>query len=497
MIYQSTRSNDCTATSAEAILRGLAPDGGLYSPPSLSLCDFDWRTTLKKDTFGMAEDVLAALLPDFSRAELEVLIRRAYAGKFESDDLTPSVPLGDDTVLELFRGPTSAFKDVALSMLPHLITAAKEKCGVTDDILILTATSGDTGKAAMEGFRDVAGTKILVFYPHGGVSAVQRLQMVTQEGANVCAAAVEGNFDDAQTAVKQIFSAVSEGELLAGKGVRLSSANSINIGRLAPQVVYYFRAYADLLARGTIQPGDKVDFAVPTGNFGDILAGWFAKELGLPVGRLICASNANDVLTEFIQTGRYDRRREFHRTISPSMDILVSSNLERLLFLMSGDAALVKGLMERLAAEGVYEIPEELHRRIGQDFWAGSCPDRATKGAIRQIFEEFHYLADTHTAVAWNVAQQYKAFTGSQAPVVILSTASPYKFPVAVLSALGEEAGDDEFAAMERLRELSGVPIPKNLQGLREKPVRHDEVLAKDALLPYVLGKAGQAVWHP
>ncbi|MBR2927888.1 MAG: threonine synthase [Oscillospiraceae bacterium] len=495
MNYQSTRNDACTASSAEAILQGLAPDGGLYSVRTLALLDFDWQETLKKDTFGMAVDVLTALLPDFSREEMTALVSAAYSGKFESDELTPSVALGDDTVLELFRGPTSAFKDVALSMLPRLITAAREKCGVSDEILILTATSGDTGKAAMEGFHDVDGTKIIVFYPHGGVSAVQQAQMCTQEGANVCVAAVEGNFDDAQSGVKKIFAAVSEGDLLAGKGVRLSSANSINIGRLAPQVVYYFRAYADLLARNVIKLGEKVDFSVPTGNFGDILAGWFAKEMGLPVGRLICASNANDVLTEFINTGRYDRRREFHKTISPSMDILVSSNLERLLFLMSGDAALVKQLMGELAESGCYEIPEGLFERLSREFWAGCCSDTATKGAIRQIWSEFHYLADTHTAVAWNVAQQYKAFTGSQSPVVILSTASPYKFPAAVLEALGEEAEGDEFAIMEQLHSITGVPVPKNLQGLKEKPVRHSTVLAKDDMLSFVLGKAGEKVW--
>lgn len=495
MNYQSTRSDSCTASSAEAILQGLAPDGGLFSMRTLALLDFDWQETLKKDTFGMAVDILTALLPDFSREEMTDLVAAAYSGKFESDELTPSVALGDDTVLELFRGPTSAFKDVALSMLPRLITAAKEKCGVRDEILILTATSGDTGKAAMEGFHDVAGTKIIVFYPHGGVSAVQQAQMCTQEGANVCVAAVEGNFDDAQTGVKKIFAAVSDGDLLNGKGVRLSSANSINIGRLAPQVVYYFRAYADLLARNVIKLGEKVDFSVPTGNFGDILAGWFAKEMGLPVGRLICASNANDVLTEFINTGRYDRRREFHKTISPSMDILVSSNLERLLYLMSGDAPLVKQLMDKLNANGCYEIPEELYNRLSKDFWAGCCNDTATKGAIRQIWNEFHYLTDTHTAVAWNVAQQYKAFTGSQSPVVILSTASPYKFPAAVLEALGEEAKGDEFAIMEQLHELTAVPVPKNLQGLKEKPVRHSTVLPKEDMLNFVLGKAGEKVW--
>ncbi|MGM9661752.1 MAG: threonine synthase [Oscillospiraceae bacterium] len=495
MNYQSTRSGAFTASPAEAILQGLAPDGGLYSMRSLRDIPFDWRATLKKDTFGMAEDVLTALLPDFSREEMAALVRRAYTGKFSSDVLTPSAEVGDDTVLELFRGPTSAFKDVALSMLPHLITAAKEKCGVSDDILILTATSGDTGKAAMAGFQDVPGTKIIVFYPHGGVSAVQQAQMTTQEGSNVCVAAVRGNFDDAQTGVKQVFASVGEGDLLAGKGVRLSSANSINIGRLAPQVVYYFRAYADLVAAGKLSCGEKADFAVPTGNFGDILAGWFAKELGLPVGRLICASNANDVLTDFLRTGRYDRRRPFHKTLSPSMDILVSSNLERLLFLMSGDDALVKSLMEQLSREGAYEVPPELKAKLDRDFWAGCCDDAATKRSIAQVWNEFHYLCDTHTAVAWHVAQQYKAATGSQNPVVILSTASPYKFPAAVLSALGGDGSGDEFAVMERLQALTGVPVPRNLQGLREKPVRHKTVMEKEEMLSFVLGKAGESVW--
>lgn len=495
MNYQSTRNDACTATSVEAILQGLAPDGGLFSMRTAELHTFNWQDTLKKDTLSMAADILAALLPDFSHEEMTALVQKAYAGKFETDDLTPSVPLGDDTVLELFRGPTSAFKDVALSMLPHLITAAREKCGVTDEILILTATSGDTGKAALEGFHDVPGTKIIVFYPHNGVSAVQRSQMVTQTGENVCVVAVEGNFDDAQSGVKQIFSAVNDGALLEGVPVRLSSANSINIGRLAPQVVYYFRAYADLLARGVVKLGERVDFSVPTGNFGDILAGWLARELGLPVGRLICASNANNVLTEFINTGRYDRRREFHKTLSPSMDILVSSNLERLLFLMSGDAALVRRLMDELAQNGCYSIPEELHLRLSEEFWAGCCTDSATRAAIRQIWEEFHYLADTHTAVAWNVAQQYKAFTGSQRPVVILSTASPYKFPAAVLDAIGEDVPGDEFDALERLHEVSAVPVPKNLRDLAQRPVRHSTVLPKEEMLSFVLGKAGQGRW--
>ena len=334
MQYQSTRNKNLKAGSAQAVLNGLAPDGGLYTMPSFDEARFDYRDVLNLDTFSMSARILSKLLPDFSEQEMTSLVRAGYEGKFESDHLTPSVPVGEDFILELFRGPTSAFKDVALSMLPRLMTAAKEKCGFTDEILILTATSGDTGKAAMEGFCNVPGTKIIVFYPYGGVSAVQQAQMATQAGDNVCVCAVRGNFDDAQTGVKKIFSAVGREKLLDGKGVSLSSANSINIGRLAPQVVYYYRAYADLLKMGRIREGDKVDFVVPTGNFGDILAGYFAKEMGLPVGRLVCASNANNVLTEFLRTGRYDRRRPFFKTVSPSMDILVSSNLERLLYLL-------------------------------------------------------------------------------------------------------------------------------------------------------------------
>lgn len=470
MNYQSTRNAALTASSAEAILNGLAPDGGLYAMPALAGLDFDWQRCLTLSTQGMATEILCALLPDFTHAEMEQLVHAAYTGKFETEDLTPTVPVGEDTVLELFRGPTSAFKDVALSMLPHLMTAAKKKCGVDDEILILTATSGDTGKAAMEGFCDVAGTKIIVFYPDGGVSAVQKAQMVTQGGDNTCVAAVRGNFDDAQTAVKQVFAKVGGENLLAGKGVRLSSANSINIGRLAPQVVYYFRAYADLVRRGTVAVGERVDYVVPTGNFGDILAGYFARELGLPVGTLVCASNANNVLTDFIRTGRYDKKRPFYLTSSPSMDILVSSNLERLLFLLSGDEQLVAKLMRQLTEDGAYEVPEELKEKIQSLFWAGCCGDAETKRTIGKVWQEHHYLCDTHTAVAWNVAQQYKAAHPAHAPVVVLSTASPYKFPAAVLEGLGEKAEGDEFAVMEQLERLTGIPAPKNLRGLRERP---------------------------
>ena len=496
MDYQSTRSSALHATAAEAVLRGLAPDGGLYTMPSLSEIKLDWRAVLKLDTLSMAREILAALLPSFSRQEMDELVHAAYEGKFESADLTPTVAVGDDAVLELFHGPTSAFKDVALSMLPRLMTASREKCGTKEEILILTATSGDTGKAAMAGFQDVPGTRIIVFYPYGGVSAVQQRQMETQAGDNVCVCAVRGNFDDAQSGVKEIFSEVERRQLLTGQGVCLSSANSINIGRLAPQVVYYFRAYAALCRMGRIQEGEAVDFAVPTGNFGDILAGFFAREMGLPVGRLVCASNANHVLTDFLRTGRYDRNRPFYKTVSPSMDILVSSNLERLLFLLSGDAALVAELMEQLKETGAYQVPQALLEKIQRVFWSGCCDDAATKAAIGRLWREHHYLADTHTAVAWQVAQDYKAACGDHHPVVVLSTASPYKFPAAVLEGLGEAPGEDEFEMMQRLCDLSGVKIPANLADLRQRPVRHRDVIDRQDMLAYVLRKAGEREWN-
>ena len=494
MIYHSTRSGSFPASSAEAILNGLAPDGGLYSFSPDTGFDLDWRNVLELDTRGMAVEILSALLPSFSTEEMRVLVDRGYEGKFETDDLTPTVKVGDDTVLELFRGPTSAFKDVALSMLPQLMTAARAKCGVSDEILILTATSGDTGKAAMAGFCDVPGTRIIVFYPHGGVSTVQQAQMATQKGGNVGVCAVRGNFDDAQTGVKNIFSAVSGQSLLDGKGIRLSSANSINIGRLAPQVVYYFRAYADLTSRGEIRTGDPVDYVVPTGNFGDILAGYFAKLLGLPVGKLVCASNANNILTDMLHTGVYDCNRPFYKTVSPSMDILVSSNFERLLYLLSGDPDLVAKLMQSLSNERVYEIPASVRSRLDELFWGGYCDDAGTKHAIGRVWNEYGYLCDTHTGVAWNVAQQYKAAVPGHAPVVILSTASPYKFPAAVLEAIGGKCPGDEFAIMEKLHEMTGVPVPPNLATLRSQPVRHRDVIDRNDMLAYVLSKAAKKI---
>ena len=480
MLYHSTRSLACQATSAQAVLEGLAPDGGLYMPQALP--DFDWRSCLTGSTLDMATAILTALLPDIPN--MPQLVHRAYAGKFETEDLTPTVPAGPFQVLELFRGPTSAFKDVALSMLPQLLTAARDALGVQEEIRILTATSGDTGKAALEGFHDVPGVGICVFYPDGGVSQVQRAQMVTQEGGNVHVCAVRGNFDDAQTGVKQIFAACQGKQL----PFRLSSANSINIGRLAPQIVYYFRAYRDLLDRGVIQMGQQVNFSVPTGNFGDILAGYLAKQLGLPVGMLLCASNANNVLTDFITTGTYDRRRPLLKTTSPSMDILVSSNLERLLYLLSQDTALVASLMEQLNREGVYTVPEGLLAAIQDQFWAGCCDDSRAEALMGQIWRDYGYLCDPHTAAGWAAALDYTSQTGDTRPMVVLSTASPYKFPAAVLSALGLDATGDGFDQMDRLQAATGIPIPRNLASLRGKPELHTAVIDKEQMLPYVLG---------
>ena len=483
MLYHSTRSNKTMVDSAQAVLSGLAPDGGLYIPAKLP--SLDVAACLQESTKEMATRIIGAMLPDVP--DMRTLVDRAYTGKFQTEELTPTVDTGKFTVLELFRGPTSAFKDVALCMLPQLLTKAKSVKGMQEDILILTATSGDTGKAALAGFQDVEGVKICVFYPEGGVSKVQRAQMVTQEGNNVAVCAVVGNFDDAQTGVKNIFAAGVDGRLPDGNRCRLSTANSINIGRLAPQITYYFKAYADLLAREQIKMGDEVNFCVPTGNFGDILAGFLAKKLGLPVGKLICASNANNVLTDFIRTGTYDRRRPLHKTISPSMDILVSSNLERLLYLMSEDTVLVASLMAKLNTEGFYTVPEGLKNAIGEEFWAGCCDDEKASATIGKVWREQKYLCDTHTATGWAVAEDYAAETGDNRPMVVLSTASPYKFPAAVLASLEESDLTDEFRQMERLEALTGVAIPNNLKGLEQKQERHTGVIEKEKMLSFVM----------
>lgn len=480
MRYQSTRSK-YTTDDVRAVLDGIAPDGGLYIDPSLGERPFDWAGCITLPPLKMAESLLSFLLPGFQ--DMGTLVERAYKGKFDCPELTPLVPVGEDYALELFHGPTSAFKDVALSVLPQLISAARQQLDKKGDTLILTATSGDTGKAALEGFHDVPGTRIAVFYPDGGVSAIQRMQMVTQRGSNVTVCAVRGNFDDCQRGVKDAFASLRN-----CPDLHLSSANSINIGRLAPQLVYYFSAYAQLLALGRIRLGDRVDYVVPTGNFGDILAGYMAKRLGLPVGRLVCASNANCVLTDFFHTGVYDRRREFLRTSSPSMDILVSSNLERLLFYaFDKDTDAVRVCMEALEREGAYRLNDKIMDRLRGDFAAYCCGERECADSISSVFRETGYLCDPHTAVGFRAARAYKRDQWKGAPVVVLSTASPYKFPGAVLHALGEELPADEFEQMEALHALSGAAVPKNLSSLRTAAELHRDVIEKDAMRDYVL----------
>jgi len=483
MDYKSTRSN-FTANSLNAVLMGPAPDGGLFIDPDMDKESFDWKACLKLDTIGMSKMILSKLLPDFK--DMDSLVEKAYRGRFETDDLTPLVKVGPAYVLELFRGPTSAFKDVALSILPRLMTAAMEQSGEKKKVLILTATSGDTGKAALEGFHDVPGIKIMVFYPHNGVSLVQKTQMTTQEGENVTVCAVKGNFDDCQTGVKKAFRSL--GSWAEEHGYRLSSANSINIGRLAPQTVYYFAAYRDLVNSGRIKLGDKVDYCVPTGNFGDILAGYWAKLLGLPVGRLICASNKNRILTDFFNTGVYDVRREFFKTSSPSMDILVSSNLERLLYLaFDKDTSKVCQCMEKLQSDGVYKVSDEILKKLSKDFDALCCTEEESQRAIADVWKEHSYLMDPHTSVAWHCAMQKKG----ENPMVVLSTASPYKFPQSVLKALGEKTDMDEFALMDALKSITGVPVPPNLSGLKGRKTRFEDVIENSGIEEYVK----EALW--
>jgi threonine synthase len=425
--------------------------------------------------------VLGSLLDDITPDEISGCVEAAYADNFDTPAVTPVTPMGADWLLELHHGPTSAFKDIALQMLPQLMRVARE--GTDERVMIVCATSGDTGKAALAGFADVAGCGVTVFYPAGKVSDIQRLQMVTQPGANVNVCAVEGTFDDCQTAVKRTFADTALAMRLAKDGVVLSSANSINVGRLVPQVTYYLDAYAQLSRRGTVTLGDPVDFFVPTGNFGDVLAGYYAKRMGLPVGRLVVASNSNDVLYDFISTGTYDRRRPFVKTISPSMDILVSSNLERLLFYLSdGDCELVASLMSDLDEKGSYTVPPSILERLHETFSAGRATDEQTAEAIRSTWEGDHVLLDPHTAVAKHVLDG----DDGEAPRVCLSTASPFKFSADVLRALGEDAPADGFACMDALAGLSGLTPPSGLSSLRDAEVRFSDVVATDGLEAYV-----------
>ena len=487
MQYFSTRNKNYKVSSAEAIAKGLAPDGGLFVPEYVPAVSADEIKALcKTDYRGRAVDIMSRYLEDFSREELEGFVKAAYGENFDHEEIAPVHFVDDNTgVLELWHGPTCAFKDMALQMLPHLLTASLKKCGEHRKVCILVATSGDTGKAALEGFADVEDTKILVFFPHNGVSDVQKLQMVTQSGKNVGVSAVYGNFDDAQTGVKKIFSDKEFAEKISEKGWFLSSANSINWGRLLPQIVYYFSAYCDYVNSGKIAFGDVIDFAVPTGNFGDILAGWYAKQMGLPVGKLLCASNSNNVLTDFFESGVYNKNRPFHCTISPSMDILVSSNLERLLYCISQDDELVASYMKLLNTEGSYTVSDEIKAVLEENFVGGFCNDESTKKVINEIYIKHDYLIDTHTAVAYETVSRYRE-NNAAVPTVVVSTASPFKFCDSVLSALGDESKLCGTELIEKLSEVTDRKVPYPLAGLDKREKRFNGVCEKADMLKTV-----------
>ncbi len=492
MQYVSTRGKAEAVDAAQAILQGIAGDGGLFVPNEIPKADAEFVQALTGLSYAdRAKKILGLFLTDYTEEEISRSVDSAYGdGKFDDAAVAPVKSVGDLSVLELWHGPTSAFKDMALQLLPRLLSEALKKTGETKETLILVATSGDTGKAALAGFADVPQTKIMVFYPDGGVSDMQRLQMATQTGKNVSVVAVKGNFDDAQGGVKEIFGDEAFANKLAETNVRLSSANSINWGRLVPQIVYYFSAYADLVKAGTIKNGDPINYTVPTGNFGNILAGFYARQMGLPISKLICASNKNNVLTDFLQTGYYDKNRDFYKTISPSMDILVSSNVERMLYHMTGDPSGVRGWMEALATEGRYDVGVGMIQRFMNYFWAGWADEEKTKATIREVYEAEHYVLDTHTAVAWTVANEYRRRTHDEHPMVVVSTASPYKFSGSVLEALGEDASGDAFALLERLEAKSGTTAPKGLAAMKDAKTLHDTSCEKTAMRDEVLAFA-------
>lgn len=485
MFYTSTRDKSLKVTSAEAITKGISEEGGLFVPCEIPQIDLDFVASMKDMSYiERAKKVLGLYLTDFTADEISAFVEGAYKeGKFSSDEVAPVVNLHDNVnILELWHGPTCAFKDMALQLLPHLLIGSSKKTLKDKEIVILVATSGDTGKAALEGFKDVDSTKILVFYPNDGVSPMQKRQMCTQEGNNVGVCAINGNFDDAQTGVKTIFTDAQIKDVFAKNNLVFSSANSINWGRLVPQIVYYFSAYCDMLKQRRIELGDKINVVVPTGNFGNILAANYAMKMGLPINRLICASNANNVLTDFITTGKYDRNRSFFATISPSMDILISSNLERLMFSLHGeDDASVRELYGSLKDNGTFEVSADVLESIKAVYSAGCCDDEETKATIKEVYETYNYLCDTHTAVAVKVCEDYRKETGDMTPVVVASTASPYKFCASVLTALEGSAEGDEFAMLADLETKTGVNAPEQLRGLENKEVRFNNVCDKDA----------------
>ncbi len=484
IMFKSTRGDKSLITASQAIVKGIAEDGGLYVPETMPKMDFPLEAITEYSYKELAYQVLKLVLTDYTEDELRYCINSAYDEKFDTELIAPVVSAGNDNFLELFHGRTIAFKDMALSILPYLLKTAAKKNGVNEEIVILTATSGDTGKAALEGFADVEGTQIIVFFPEDGVSAVQKAQMVTQTGKNTCVVGIKGNFDDAQTAVKKIFTDNELKTELKSKGYVFSSANSINIGRLAPQIVYYFYAYAQMVKAGKITMGDKLNFTVPTGNFGDILAGYYAKKMGLPVNKLICASNDNKVLYDFFKTGAYTiKDREFMVTVSPSMDILISSNLERLLYHLSSSDA-TKNMMSDLSTKGSYEF------KIEDEFIGEYATVDETFKAIKNLFDSTKYVMDTHTAVAKASYDKYVAETGDNTPNVIVSTASPYKFAKDVLRAIDSKYADvDPFAALDELENVSGVAIPAPIKGIDKREVLHKTVIERDELKSFVQNK--------
>lgn len=499
MLYQSTRGNGEPVTVTEAIKQGIAPDGGLFvptGPVGISLEDIVNMAPTSYQT--RAIQVMEPFLTGFDQGELAQCVQDAYNdNSFDHPSIAPLTTLTRElSVLELWHGPTYAFKDMALQLLPHLLVKSMEKTGETQSILILVATSGDTGKAALEGFKNVPGTAIVVFYPDTGVSPVQKLQMITQEGNNVGVFAVRGNFDDAQSGVKNIFADVAFGHQIGTHGFKLSSANSINWGRLLPQIVYYFSSYADLLHTGVIKLGEKINFVVPTGNFGNILAGFYAAKMGLPVHKLICAANENNVLTDFIRTGVYDRHRVFKKTLSPSMDILISSNLERLLFELTGhNATMVRQWMQDLQEHGRYRVDDDTRDRVSQLFWSDFADDQDTLIAIEETYTRYGYVVDPHTAVAMRVQRRYQETTGDRHHMVVMSTASPFKFGASVAQALlGPEktAGQSEYTLLETLADFCNLELPKGLSNIHQLPILHNQVVDKDKMKETVATFIGQ-----
>lgn len=496
MYYKSTRNSEVNVSSAQAIAQGISKDGGLFVPSEIPSVTLDEIVALGDKSYSeRAAFVFSKFLTDFSDVEIRYCVDNAYTSKnFDSENITEIAELFSGTfMLELWHGPTCAFKDMALQILPYLLTTSTKKLNSDKKTVILVATSGDTGKAALEGFKDVEGTQIMVFYPNDGVSQMQKRQMTTQEGNNVAVCSIEGNFDDAQNGVKAIFTNPEIAKQLEDNGMQFSSANSINWGRLAPQIIYYVSTYAQLVKQEKIKAGDKINVVVPTGNFGNILAAYYAKLMGVPVNKLICASNQNNVLTDFINTGVYDRNRDFYATISPSMDILISSNLERLLYHLTGENdAQIREWFGNLAQNGKYEVSDDVKAKLEESFIAGCCDDEQTKQTIKKIYDKYGYTCDTHTAVAVKVYLDYKEKTGDTTPTVIASTASPYKFSASVLSALELNTdASDEYELVDELHTASNIPVPQSLAELKGKEVRFNKIIDKSQMKEYVLSTLG------